>query len=185
MLALVYATHHPPTPAGLVLIGCGTFSQAARAEFEARRALRLTPADHARIAHITEAEKDPNRRLAEWGRVMTRVYGYDVDDGPSDLTVVDAVAHEQTWADIVRLINHGVYPAAFAAITCPVLMLHGEADPHPGHLTSDELRRHIPHLEYREFSKCGHSPWLERQARDEFFESINTWIADRWQGALR
>jgi pimeloyl-ACP methyl ester carboxylesterase len=27
MLALVYAAHHPLTPAALVLIGCGTFSQ--------------------------------------------------------------------------------------------------------------------------------------------------------------
>jgi pimeloyl-ACP methyl ester carboxylesterase len=185
MLALVYAAHHPPTPAGLVLIGCGTFSHAARAEFEVRRAARLTPTDHASIAQVAQTEKDPNRRLAELGRVMTRVYGYDVDEGQSDLAVVDAVAHEETWADMVRLMNQGVYPAAFAAISCPVLMLHGEADPHPGRLTSEDLRPHIPHLEYREFPKCGHSPWLERQARDGFFESINAWIADQWQAVIR
>ena len=185
MLALVYAAHHPQAPAALVLIGCGTFSQAARAEFEARRAARLTAAAHARLVQITQAETDPDRRLAERGRVMASVYGYEVDDGQNDLAVVDAVAHEQTWADMVRLINQGVYPATFAAITCPVLMLHGEADPHPGRLTSEDLRAHIPRLEYREFSKCGHSPWLERQARDVFFESINEWIAGQWQGVLR
>lgn len=177
MLVLVYAAHHPLRPAALILIGCGTFSQAARAEFEAKRAARLTPADLTRIAHLTETERDPNRRLAERGRVMTRVYGFDIDDGRSELAVVDAVAHQETWADMVRLTSQGIYPAAFTAITCPVLMLHGEEDPHPGRLTSEDLRPHIPHLEYREFSKCGHSPWLERQARDEFFESINAWIA--------
>jgi pimeloyl-ACP methyl ester carboxylesterase len=185
MLALVYAAHHPPIPAALVLVGCGTFSRAARTEFEARRAARLTPADHASIAHITQTEKDPNRRLAERGRVMARAYSYDVDDGQGDLVVVDAVAHEQTWTDMVRLIDQGAYPAAFAAITCPVLMLHGEADPHPGPRTREDLRPHIPHLEYRELSKCGHSPWLERQAREAFFESVNEWIAGQWQGVLR
>ena len=69
-----------------------------------------------------------------------------------------------------RVVSYGasedeIYPAAFAAITCPVLMIHGEADPHPGRLTSEDLRRYIPHLEYQELPKCGHSPWLERQAR--------------------
>ena len=185
MLALVYAAHHPLTPAALVLIGCGTFSQPARAEFEARRAARLTPADHANIAQLTQTERDPNRRLEERGRVMARVYGYDVDDCQGDLATVDAAAHEQTWADMVRLLNQGVYPAAFAAITCPVVMLHGEADPHPGRLTSEDLRPYLPYLEYREFPKCGHSPWLERQARNDFFESMNAWIADQWQGVGR
>jgi pimeloyl-ACP methyl ester carboxylesterase len=184
MLALIFAAHHPATPAALVLIGCGTFSQAARGEFETRRAARMTPADHATIARIAQTEKDPNRRLAARGRVMTRVYGYDVDDGQGDVAVVDAVAHEQTWTDMVRLMNQGIYPAAFVTIRCPVLMLHGEVDPHPGRLTSDDLRRYIPHLEYREFAKCGHSPWLERQAREDFFKAINAWISSQSPGQL-
>jgi pimeloyl-ACP methyl ester carboxylesterase len=145
----------------------------------------LSPADHASIAHITQTEEDPNRRIAKRGRVMTRVYGYDVEDGQWDLDIVDAAAHEQTWADMGRLMNQGVYPAAFAAITCPVLMLHGEADPHPGRLTREDLRPHIPHLEYREFLKCGHLPWLERQARDDFFDCINAWIAAQLRGVIR
>jgi pimeloyl-ACP methyl ester carboxylesterase len=116
---------------------------------------------------------------------MTRVYGYDADDGAVDLAVVDAVAHSETWADMVRLQSEGVYPAAFAAIECPVLMLHGEVDPHPGRLTRDDLRRHIPQLEYRELSKCGHSPWLERQARDEFFGCLNESLAKSFGDYVR
>ena len=184
MLALAYAADHPTTPAALVLIGCGTFSRAARAEFEARRTARLTPADYETLATI-KTEKDANRRLAALGVVMARIYGYDIDEAANDLTVVDAVAHEETWADLIRLQNEGVYPAAFAAIACPVLMLHGEADPHPGRCTSEDLRPYIPHLEYRELPKCGHSPWLERQAREEFFEILRAWIAARWQPVVR
>jgi pimeloyl-ACP methyl ester carboxylesterase len=180
MLTLAHSACHPSAAAGLVLVGCGTFSQAARREFEARRAARLTPADHARLAHIAETETDPNRRLALRAQVMTRMYGHDVD-AYHDLAVIDAVAHAQSWADMVRLVNEGVYPAAFRAITCPVVMFHGEADPHPGRLTSEDLRRYIPHLEYRELACCGHSPWLERQARSEFFDSLDAWIAGRWQ----
>jgi pimeloyl-ACP methyl ester carboxylesterase len=120
---------------------------------------------------------DPDRRLAAIGRVMTRVYGHDVEELTDDLAVVDALAHAETWADMVRLQRDAIYPAAFAAIRVPVLMLHGDADPHPGRLISEGLRAYIPQLEYRELPTCGHSPWLERLARKAFFETLNAWLA--------
>lgn len=180
MLALAYAAEHPETAAALVLIGCGTFSLAARAEFEARLDARLTPADRARIAEIDEG--DPNRRLAALGRLLKRIYGHDVEEIADDVAVADTRAHEETWADMIRLQRDGTYPAAFAAIRAPVLMLHGDADPHPGRLTREDLRRCLPQLEYRELPRCGHYPWLEREARQEFFETLTTWIAARHEG---
>ncbi len=177
MLALAYAADHPTTPTALVLIGCGTFSPAARAEFEARLETRLTAADRASIAHINQTETDPDRRLAALGRLMTRVYGHDVEEPADDGPMVDDLAHEQTWADMLRRQRDGTYPAAFAAIAVPVLMLHGDVDPHPGRMTGEDLRRFIPQLEYQALSKCGHSPWLERQARQTFFETLDAWLA--------
>ena len=185
MLSLAYAAEHPTIASALVLIGCGTFTSAARAEFKARLAARLTPTDRATISKIEQTETDANRRVAALGRTMTRVYGYDIDEAENDLAIVDAVAHEATWADMVRLQNEGIYPRAFGAIKCPVLMLHGEVDPPPGRRTSEDLRPHMPQLEYRELPRCGHSPWLERQARDEFFAVLNDWVAARWQHAFR
>ena len=185
MLALAYAADHPTTPAAVVLIGCGTFSSGARAEFEARLDGRLTPADRASIARVTQTEADPDRCLAALGRLMTRVYGYDVEEDAGEVAVVDATAHEETWADMVRLQRDGVYPAAFAAIGVPALMIHGDADPHPGRLISEDLRTYMPHLEYQELPMCGHSPWLERQARQAFLETLTTWLAARFQAPIR
>jgi pimeloyl-ACP methyl ester carboxylesterase len=172
-------------PAGLILIGCGTFSMAARAEFEARLDARLTPADRAEIAYLRQTETDADRRLAALGRLMTRVYGHDIEDVSDDGVAIDAVAYEQTWADMMRLQRDGTYPAAFAAIGAQVVMLHGDADPHPGRLIAEDLRRYIPHLEYRELSKCGHSPWLERQAKRAFFEMLGAWLSARFRPAIR
>jgi pimeloyl-ACP methyl ester carboxylesterase len=179
MLALAYAASHPERAAGLVLIGCGTFSAAARQEFQRRLDAKLTPSDRADIARVERDEPDASRHLAMVGRLMPRVYGYDVEEVDMKVDVLDAQAHEQTWADMVRLQRDGVYPAAFAAIDVPVLMLHGDVDPHPGSLIAEDLHRYIPHLEYRELAKCGHTPWLERQARDEFFASLEVWIGVR------
>jgi pimeloyl-ACP methyl ester carboxylesterase len=79
---------------------------------------------------------------------------------------------------MVRLQNEGVYPAAFASIKSPVLMLHGAEDPYPGQMIRASLVRYIPQLEYREWNRCGHYPWLEKAARDEFFSVLRNWLAD-------
>ncbi len=80
-----------------------------------------------------------------------------------------ARVHDETWQDMLRLQKLGRYPAEFSVVRSPVFMLHGTYDPHPGAATRDTLRNYIPQLEFVELSRCGHSPWRERFARDEFF----------------
>jgi pimeloyl-ACP methyl ester carboxylesterase len=58
-----------------------------------------------------------------------------------------------------------------------LLMLHGVFDPHPGPMIYESLRPFIQRLEYRELDRCGHSPWLERHARAEFFSILKSWLA--------
>src|SRR5262249_43755468 len=89
----------------------------------------------------------------------------------------DVRAHTETWEDMVRLQQEGVYPAAFAAIKSPVLMLHGACDPHPGQMIRASLEPYLPQLEYCEWELCGHSPWLEKGIRDEFFAVTRNWLA--------
>jgi pimeloyl-ACP methyl ester carboxylesterase len=81
---------------------------------------------------------------------------------------------------MVRLQNEGTYPAAFAAIRAPVLMLHGAVDPHPGSMIQTSLAPHVSRLEYHEWQRCGHYPWLERAVRDDFFGCLRRWLARRF-----
>ncbi len=68
------------------------------------------------------------------------------------------------------------YPAAFAQIEVPVLMLHGDHDPHPGRLIRDSLAPHLSQLEYVEFERCGHYLWLEKHAREPLFARLGAWL---------
>jgi pimeloyl-ACP methyl ester carboxylesterase len=90
---------------------------------------------------------------------------------------LDVRAHHETWQDMLRLLADGTYPRAFAAIESPVLMMHGDYDPHPGRMIRDSLLPFMPRLEYRELERCGHTPWLETFARDEFFAVLTQWLA--------
>jgi pimeloyl-ACP methyl ester carboxylesterase len=183
MLALAYAAAHPEPRRPLVLIGCGTFEEASRTRMRHILEERLSGEVAEALARSEENEPDPDRRLAARARLVEEAYIVDpVTVGePGDELAVDARGHQETWEDMVRLQQEGVYPAAFSRIRAPVLMLHGEQDPHPGAMIRDSLLPHLPQLEYVAFARCGHYPWRERSVRASFLGVLRAWLADRLQ----
>jgi pimeloyl-ACP methyl ester carboxylesterase len=185
MLTLAYAAAHPDEAGPLVLVGCGTFDPAARARMQAIREGRMDDKVRAEMARLEEEIADPGRRLCALGRLMMVVDSYDLASTKTSLEVCDAAAHREAWQDMLRLQEAGAYPALFAAIRSPVLMVHGAVDPHPGRMIRDGLTPHLPQLEYHEWARCGHYPWLERAVGDEFFALVGDWLAQRMPSAAQ
>jgi pimeloyl-ACP methyl ester carboxylesterase len=175
MLALAYAATHPGSAGPLILVGCGTFDLVARAELQRTIAERMTDEIRARLKCADQLDRD--ECLKAGAEAMMPIYSYDVLASPHEEDRIDAQAHHETWDDMVRLQAEGIYPAAFAAIKVPILMVHGTFDPLPGRLILEGLRPYLPQLEYRELERCGHYPWLERAASDTFFSLVRTWLA--------
>jgi len=138
------------------------------------------PALREKLARVPREIADTDARLQKTLELLLPLYSYDVDAAGMEMAECDARALEETWNDMVRLQEEGVYPAAFERIREPVLMLHGAADPHPGKMVRRTLQHYLPQLEYREWEKCGHFPWLEKEARDEFFAILGDWIERRF-----
>jgi pimeloyl-ACP methyl ester carboxylesterase len=151
---------------------------------------RMTDELRRRLERLQEDVADPSERLTRRLALTQSVYLFDpvemnaVGEGdvPPDADIpgpFDSRAHTETWNDMLRLQEEGVYPAAFSAIKSPVVMLHGAYDPHPGWMIRASLLPHLPQLEYREWERCGHSPWLEKAVRDEFFAVLRDWLTRR------
>jgi pimeloyl-ACP methyl ester carboxylesterase len=160
-----------------VLVGCGTFDRGARDEFRARREKRTGARLAQLLVRLPEQIADPDTRLRAEADLLLAPYSYDLASTDLEIEGCDARANQETWEDMVRLQEEGVYPSAFARIQSPVLMLHGAADPHPGQSIRASLAAYLPQLEYVEWERCGHYPWLERWARDEFFAVLRRWLA--------
>jgi len=176
MLILACAAAHPEHAGPLVLIGSGTFDTASRRTYKRILAERLGDDIDHRVNALADKYPDPGDRLAAAGRLIDPAYNFaPIDDGPR-YDQCDMKANRDTWRDMLRCQDRGIYPAAFARIDSPVLMLHGDYDPHPGPMIRDNLRQHIGHLEYIELPNCGHDPWRERHARDAFFTELRRWL---------
>ena len=179
MLALCYAAAHPGKAGPIGLVGCGTFDQAGRNQLEATIAERLDDDLRDRIRRVSTEAADPADKFIKTFKLTRHVFDFDPIEpyvDKEEFEPFDLKAHDESWSDMRKLQDDGTYPGVFGAIESPVLMLHGQYDPHPGKMIRDSLLPHIPQLEYHEFERCGHSPWIERSARAVFFSAICEWL---------
>jgi pimeloyl-ACP methyl ester carboxylesterase len=179
MLALCYAAEHPGKAGPIVLVGCGTFDRASRSRMQATIEQRMNDDLRRRIGQLSAKGMDPAERFIQAYKLTRHIYDYEPIKPYADkeeYEPFDLAAHNETWNDICRLQDAGLYPDAFNVIESPVLMLHGAFDPHPGKMIRDSLLPYIPQLEYREYERCGHSPWVEKSAHEAFFHDVRDWL---------
>ncbi len=177
MLAMSYGAAHLGTLGGLMLIGSGTFDTASRQRLGELRQERLGPSGRAAMERLKGSGLSATDRMKRSAGLLFKTDSHDLAEIGTPASAFDVVGHDASWDDMMRLQSDGTYPAAYSAIACPVLMLHGEQDPHPGHMIRDSLTPHVPQLQYVELDQCGHYPWLERHARDRFYEVVRDWLA--------
>lgn len=185
MLGLSFASRNPAAVSKLVLIGCGTYDPTTRAHMRGLVQERLGPERCRRVAELEAlvasetSESGREAALQQIGSIHAQIESYaaiaEETPGPEPLPP-DPHGYAETWQDVVRLQSEGVEPQAFSRIRAPVLMLHGDHDPHPGPQTRDLLRRYIPQLEYVELERCGHEPWQERYARAVLISTLGDWL---------
>ena len=182
MLALAYAAEYPDSISPIVLVGCGTFDKISRAAGIKTRKRRILEYIEKHPEHSADLELSLGEQIMKWHE-MTDTYESVSGETESSKTVqFDAKAYTETWNDMLRCQEEGIYPQSFTSIKSPVIMLHGAYDPHPGKMIRDHLKQYIPQLEYREFEKCGHAPAIEKYAKDEFFTVMRDWLFEHAKG---
>ncbi len=64
-----------------------------------------------------------------------------------------------------------------AKIRCPVVAIHGDYDPHPAEGVRGPLSSILKDFRLILLEKCGHKPWIEREAKETFYEILNKELA--------
>ena len=76
------------------------------------------------------------------------------------------------WKDGAELRRSGNLLKLGRHITCPVVAIHGDGDPHPSEGVQEPLSAILRDFRFILLKKCGHKPWIERKAREEFFRIL-------------
>jgi len=176
-LSYMLAAADPSLAKKLILIGSGAFEKVRARSIDATRLQRLSASEQLEfealvtvLAAVEAAEKDA--AFARLGALCTKADAYDpIPHDPAGMDV-RADIFERVWAEAVALRKSGRLLELGRTIECPVIAIHGEYDPHPSEGVRLPLSRIIPTFQFILLDRCGHKPWIERQARDEFYRIL-------------
>jgi pimeloyl-ACP methyl ester carboxylesterase len=183
-LSLLVVYNHPELVGKVFLIGSGAFDPAYIVEMENRRLCHLTETEGAeykaiglKLTNSNVADKDA--LLERLGCLAAKADDFQVDQTPEnreDLLKVDGCQYQKVWAEAAHLRETGHFARIADQIKVPVRIIHGTEDPTPIDGVVEPLRRRVRDLVWYELERCGHSPWKERYAQDEFFRILKAEI---------
>jgi len=176
-LALITAARHPQLVAKLILVGSGPFEEHYATGMMDTRLGRLTPQQQKEARRCMEqlgqggAEPEPGT-LARFGELMHISDSYAPLPDTGSKVRVQMNIYRSIWPEAAALRRSGELLSMAELIRCPVLAIHGDYDPHPAAGVQEPLQTRVKDFRFVLLSGCGHEPWAERQARQEFFRVI-------------
>lgn len=171
-LAGLFAERFPDKVEKVILIGCGPLDEAYVSQIGDRRKENMSSEEAEEFEQILcglengFGEKD--QYLQRLGEICDRADGYQEEKYLMDKAEVDADLYEKVWREAAGLRKSGKLSERFGRISCPLALIQGAADPHPPEGIIQPLRDRNVSIKSYVLDKCGHTPWREKYAREEF-----------------
>lgn len=187
VLALLLAERSKNLVQKLVLIGSAVFDPESSNKTKRTRLERLTDNNRKRYDILMlELERSSAHQqkglVKEWIELL---FDADVYDPLTrDLEIQDYQYHinKQVWADFVDMRDQGnLLRERLSKIETPTVVIHGDFDPHPIEGIQPLLESTLQNVSFHILSQCGHYPWIERHARNAFFDLMNKQILNEYQ----
>ncbi len=179
-LSFILAAKHPPCVKKLILICSGPFESYYVSLLEENRFGRMSPEEKAEAESIIEYlssdygdKKDG--MLVRLGELVEKADNYEIEEIETDRfdrIQVEGGTYQQVWGEAERLRESGQLLEYGRTIKCPVIAIHGDYDPHPAEGVREPLSRILGDFRFYLLEKCGHTPWKERNAREEFYRIL-------------
>jgi pimeloyl-ACP methyl ester carboxylesterase len=176
-LGYLVAARHPTLVKKLVLVSSGPFEERYAQDIMTTRLNRLTAVERNEISVLTEKLNNPttadkDTTMARVGELMSRADAYDLLQHKDEVLAVQHHVFQSVWNDAEELRRSGKLLQLAEQIQCPVTAIHGDYDPHPAEGVRKPLSSMLKEFRFILIKNCGHTPWFERQARDEFFRIL-------------
>jgi len=176
-LSWMTAARYPTLVSKLILVSSPPFEESYAGSIIRTRLDRMDSADRTETNALTTKINDPVVRdkdqvLARLGVLLASADAYDPVSLPDEAFHIQYDVFRGVWDEACELRRKGVLLRMAHAIKCPVVAIHGEYDPHPAEGVNEPLSRECPDFRFILLSKCGHRPWIERNASDAFYEAL-------------
>jgi pimeloyl-ACP methyl ester carboxylesterase len=176
-LGCIFAARHPRLVKKLILVSSGGFEEKFAAQTHETRLSRLGEEDRKEVERLLKSigsgsPASGDAGFARLGELFFRADTFDPLPQEPPETVFSLHIYRRVWGEATLLRKSGMLLEIGREITCPVLAIHGAYDSHPAEGVERPLSKVIGDFRFILLEKCGHKPWIERHARERFFEIL-------------
>jgi pimeloyl-ACP methyl ester carboxylesterase len=174
-LSFIFAARHPSMVKKLIFVSSGPFDEKYVAQIMETRFKHLN-ADEKNEALLLFSTLDSacmkGNRFIRFGELMDKADSFDSLPHDSETLPGNPDIYQKVWAEASKMRRSRKLLNLGKMIRCPVVAIHGDYDPHPAVGVQEPLSRVLQDFRFILLEKCGHHPWFERQAKQQFYDVL-------------
>lgn len=180
-LAYMYAATHPEKVEKLILVAAGSFDERYNFNLTKLRLSRLSEENRQEalgiINWMNHAVTEDPAKMIRFSELMEKADFYDCDTEDEE-TEFQFDIFQSVWKEADKMRRFGELKEFGKKIKCPVIAIHGNYDTHPAQGVEEPLSKLLKKkFKFIGLDHCGHYPWKEKQAKNKFFEILETELA--------
>lgn len=164
----------------IILVSSGPFEERYIKEMTNKRDSRLTKEEKERSRELYEiisnSGKIENSILSEFGMLMAKADSYEMAEYEDQIVEFQGNNFQKLMNEFNILRSSKSLLEKGKSIELPIVAIHGDYDPHPYLGVKEPLEKVSKYFKFILLKNCGHTPWSEVYARDEFYKVIRTEI---------
>jgi len=184
-LSYLLAARYPNLVKKLILVSSGPFEASYAQKIMKTRLERLSEQEQIRVEEIIQllqSGKADDVIFNEFGGLMDKADSYNPiphkDDRDIEKSEAQSEIYEKVWAEADELRKNGKLLEYGKTITCPVVAIQGDYDPHPSEGVEKPLSKILKDFRFYPLEHCGHHPWFEKEAKSKFYEILTLLLAN-------
>jgi pimeloyl-ACP methyl ester carboxylesterase len=176
-LSILFASKYPDQVKKLILVAAASLEKKYASKIMETRMKRLDEKDAATLSrlmnqiNIAPANKK-DLIFHDIAELMRKADAFQPESTFYRNVAFEYKIYESVWTEADRMRSSGELLMHAGRVSCPVLVIHGDFDPHPYNGVKLPLEKVIKEFRFLLLEKCGHEPWNEISAKNFFYDIL-------------
>jgi len=180
-LAVFFADQYPEMVKSLILISSGPFEEKYSKNIHKNRFNRMNDKEKELFEKVEqkfiEGKNVKIKLLNNFVDLMHKVDAYQYKESNNNVTNFQINLYKKIWNEAAKLRKNNQLIKSLAKIDCLIKVIHGDYDPHPYQGVKEPLDKLQKDYEFALLKNCGHTPWKEKLAKDEFYNTLFNYLS--------
>lgn len=183
MLSFIFAARFPELINKVFLVGSAVYEERYAGIIMQTRLNRLCEKERLEAKLLIEKMNDErvknkSKMFSRLGELFTMTDAFDPVTLDTGVLEYQYGTFQSVWKEAKELRASGKLLELGKNIQCPVVIIHGDYDPHPIEGITKPLSSILNNLDCYVLKDCGHLPWIERHARERFFSILKNELSN-------